>query len=151
METLIRNKTDVNPEVVETSFNKSIVQRFNNEFIESGDINAFTDIISPDFINQTAPPGVPKGPEGVLYFFNQFLRPAFPDMKVEIVTQVAENDLVTTHKKFHAVHKGEFMGIPATGKNITIEVIDIIRLKDRKFVEHWNVLDWQLVINQMTS
>ena len=131
--------------------NKLTVQRFNKEFIEGGNINAFNEIISPDFINQTAPPGVSKGPEGVLYFFNHFLKPAFPDLKVEIQQQVAENDMVTTHKIFHATHKGEFMGIPATGKNITMEVMDIIRLKDGKFVEHWGILDMQSVMMQITA
>jgi predicted ester cyclase len=131
--------------------NKATVRRFNRDFIEKGDTNAFNEIIGADFINQTAPPGVPKGPEGVLYFFNHFLRPAFPDMRVEIQRQVAENDMVTTHKLFHATHTGDFMGIPATGKNVTMEVIDIIRLKEGKFSEHWNVLDWQNVIGQLTS
>ena len=131
--------------------NKATVTRFNKEFIERGDINAFNEIIAPEFLNQTAPAGVPKGPEGVMYFFNHFLKPAFPELKVEIQRQVAENDMVTTHKIFHSIHKGDFMGIPATGKKVTMEVIDIIRLKDGKFVEHWNVLDWQNVIGQLTS
>jgi predicted ester cyclase len=131
--------------------NKATVQRFNKEFIEGADINAFNEIIAPAFVNQTAPPGVPKGPEGVMYFFNHFLRPAFPDMHVEIQRQVAENDMVTTHKVFHVTHKGDFMGIPATGKRIGIEVMDIIRLENGKFVEHWNVVDWQQVISQLTS
>jgi predicted ester cyclase len=130
--------------------NKATVTRFNKEFIEDGNVNAFNEIIAPEFLNQTAPPGVPKGPEGVMYFFNYFLKPAFPELKVDIQRQVAENDIVTTHKIFHTVHKGDFMGIPATGKNVSMEVIDIIRLKDGKFVEHWNVLDWQQVINQLT-
>src|SRR5215510_12816928 len=134
-----------------TEQNKATVTRFNKEFIEGADINAFNDIIAPVFINQTAPPGVPKGPEGVMYFFNHFLRPAFPDMRVEIQRQVAENDMVTTHKVFHATHKGDFMGIPATGKKLDIEVMDIIRLQNGKFVEHWNVVDWQQVITQLTS
>lgn len=131
--------------------NKATVIRFNKEFIEAGNMGVCEEIIAPDFINQTAPPGVPKGPEGVMYFFNHFLRPAFPDMKVEIQRQVAENDLVTTHKVFHATHRGEFMGIPATGKQITMEVMDIIRLRDGRFIEHWNVLDWQQVMGQLTS
>jgi predicted ester cyclase len=134
-----------------TEQNKVTVARFNKEFIEKGDLAAFNEIIDTGFINQTAPPGVPKGPEGVMYFFNHFLRPAFPDLQVEIQRQVAESDLVTTHKVFHVTHKGEFMGIPATGKQINIEVMDIIRLKGGKFVEHWNVLDWQQVITQLTS
>ena len=134
-----------------TEQNKTIVTRFNKEFIEKGDTNVFNEIIAAGFINQTAPPGVPKGPEGVLYFFNNFLRPAFPDIQVEIQRQVAESDLVTTHKVFHVTHKGDFMGIPATEKKVDIEVMDIIRLQNGKFIEHWNVLDWQHVITQLKS
>lgn len=134
-----------------TEQNKATVTRFNKEFIEGGNMNAFNEIIAADFINQTAPPGVPKGPEGVMYFFNHFLKPAFPELKVEIQRQVAEKDTVTTHKIFYTTHKGDFMGIPATGKNVTMEVIDIIRLKDGKFVEHWNVVDWQNIIQQLTN
>jgi predicted SnoaL-like aldol condensation-catalyzing enzyme len=131
--------------------NKATVTRFNKEFIEKGNIDTFNEIIAPEFLNQTAPPGVPKGPEGVIYFFNHFLKSAFPELQVEIQRQVAENDIVTTHKIFHTVHEGNFLGIPATGKKVTMETIDIIRLKDGKFVEHWNVLDWQQVIGQLTS
>lgn len=134
-----------------TEQNKTIVARFNKDFIECGDINAFNEIIDPAFINRTAPPGVPTGPEGVQYFFNHFLKPAFPDLKVEIERQVAENDLVTTHKKFHATHSGDFMGMPASGKTVVMEVMDIIRLNNGKFVEHWNVLDWQQVIQQLSN
>ena len=137
--------------MISTEENKAIVTRFNKEFIEKGDINAFNEIMAPDFINQTAPPGVPKGPEGVLYFFNHFLKSAFPELRVDIQRQVAENDFVTTHKIFHTTHKGDFMGIPATGNKVSMEVIDIIRLRDGKFVEHWNVLDWQQVVGQLTS
>jgi predicted ester cyclase len=131
--------------------NKETVQRFNKEFIENANIETFNEIISPGFINQTAPPGMPKGPEGIMYYFNQFLRPAFPDLKVVIQRQVAENDMVTTYKIFNVTHKGDFMGIPATGKRIEIEVMDIIRLESGRFIEHWGVVDWQHVISQLTS
>ena len=131
--------------------NKAIVTRFNKEFIEGGDMKAFNEIISKDFINQTAPPGVPKGPEGVLYFFNQMLRPAFPDLKVVIHDQVASGDEVTTRKSFYGTQKKDFMGIPASNKQVVFDVIDIIKLHDGKFVEHWSVLDWQNVIAQISS
>jgi steroid delta-isomerase-like uncharacterized protein len=134
-----------------TELNKRIVARFNKEFIEEGNVETFREIISEGFINQTAPAGVPKGPDGVLYFFMEFLRPAFPDLKVEILDQVAEGDKVTTRKAFHATHKGDFLGIPPSNKNVVIDVIDIIRLQDGKFVEHWNVLDWQNVLQQISG
>lgn len=129
--------------------NKEIVYRFNKEFIEQGNEQSFHEMIAPDFVNQTAPAGVPKGPEGVLFFFNQFLKPAFPDLKVEIYDQVAGDDKVATRKAFHATHKGEFLGIPASGKKVVMEVIDIVRLRDGKLIEHWNVLDMQSVLMQI--
>ena len=131
--------------------NKATVTRFNKEFIEAGNIEASHEIIAADFVNQTARPGVPKGPEGVMYFFNHFLKPAFPDLKVVIHDQVAEADKVTTRKSFHATHTGEFFGVPATGKSVVMDIIDIVRLRDGKFVEHWNLLDWRSVIMRLQS
>jgi len=134
-----------------TQQNKAIVTRFNKEFIEEGNMQSFNEIIDKDFINHSAPHGVSKGPEGVLYFFNQFLEPAFPDLKVVIHDQVAEEDKVTTRKTFHATHKGEFFGTPASGKKVVMEIIDIVRLRDGKFAEHWSALDWQNVVTQITA
>src|SRR6185295_15692373 len=97
-----------------TEQNKATVRRFNKEFIEAGNMNSFNEIIAPEFINHTAPEGSPKGPDGVVYFFNHLLKPAFPDLKVVIHDQVAEGDKVTTKKSFHATHKGDFFGAPAS-------------------------------------
>ena len=91
-----------------TEQNKSIVRRFNKEFIEGGNMDSFHEIISTEFVNQSAPPGVPTGSDGVLYFFNQVLKPSFSNFKVEIFDQAAEDDKVTTRKAFHASHTGEF-------------------------------------------
>ena len=96
--------------------NKAIVRRFNKEFIEGGNMDSFNELISPDFINRTAPPGAPIGPEGVIYFFNHLLKPSFSDFTVEIYDQVAEGDKVTTRKAFHATHTADFFGVPASGK-----------------------------------
>lgn len=131
--------------------NKAIVGRVNKEFIEGGNINTVYELFSADFINQTAPPGSPQGPEAIIYFFNQLMKPAFPDLKVIIHDQVAEEDKVTTRKSFHATHKGEFFGVPATNKKVVMDVIDIIRLRDGKYVEHWGILDMQSVMAQITS
>jgi len=130
--------------------NKATVRRFNKEFIEQGNMNSFAEIVDTSFINHSAPPGVPKGPEGVIFFFNQFLKRAFPDLVVSINDQVAEEDKVTTYKTFIATHRGELFGVPASGRKVFIEVMDVIRLKDGKFMDHWNVVDWQAVMQQIT-
>jgi predicted SnoaL-like aldol condensation-catalyzing enzyme len=56
--------------------NKELVLRFNKEFTENQSMQAFKELIAPDFVNQAAPRGVPKGPKGVLYFFDELPRPA---------------------------------------------------------------------------
>jgi predicted ester cyclase len=131
--------------------NKTIVTRVNKEFIEGGNVNTVYEIFAPDFINQTAPPGSPQGPEAIIYFFNHLLKPAFPDLKVEIHDQVAEGDKVTTRKSFYATHTGEFLGLAATQKSVVMEVIDIVRLRDGKYVEHWGILDMQGLMAQLTN
>ncbi|PJZ71427.1 ester cyclase [Leptospira perolatii] len=118
--------------------NKKIVIRFNKEVIEDGNSQTFREIFDPDFVNRTAPEGS-NGPEGMFNTFNNILRPAFPDLRVEIYDQIAEGDKVTTRKAILGTHKGEIMGIPPTNKNVRIDVIDIVRLRNGKYFEHWGV------------
>ncbi len=54
---------------------------------------------------------------------------------------MAEGDKVTVRHTGTGTHEGEFMGMPATGKSITIPGIDILRVKDGKVVEHWGLTD----------
>lgn len=129
--------------------NKKIVIRFNKEFIEKDNVQILYDIIDPSFINHSTIPEFSQGPEGVLHFFNYFLRPAFPDIKVEILDLVAESDKVVTHKALHATHKGDFMDMAATNKKVVIDVIEIIRLKDGKFIEYWSLMDLNKVLSQI--
>ena len=129
--------------------NKEIVIRYNKEFVEQGNIQTLYDTIDPEFINHAVPPDVPKGPEGVLYYFNYFLRPAFPDIKVEIYDLLAEDDKVVAHKTFRATHKGDFLDMAATNKEVAIDVIDIVRLRDGKYIEQWSLMDLDKVLMQI--
>jgi len=54
-----------------------------------------------------------------------------------------------TSKSFHGRHVDDFMGIPATGKNVKIDVIDIVRIADSQIVEHWNVVDQLGLMRQL--
>ena len=119
--------------------NKATVLRFNQQVIERGDDAAFAELMAPNFVNRTAAPGVPSGPEGMLYTFKRLLRPALPDLRVEIHEQLAEGDKVTTRKTIHGTHHGEFFGIPASHRRVAIDVIDIVRLENGRYAEHWGV------------
>ena len=134
-----------------TEQNKAIVTRVNKEFIEGGNMDTFNEIFAADFVNHTAPPGSPKNRDGVIYFFNQMLKPAFPNLKVEIHDMIAEGDKVTTRKSFHATHKGDFLGTKPTNKDVVMEVIDIIQLRDGKYIAHWGILDLHGLMAQINE
>jgi predicted ester cyclase len=121
------------------SANKAAVVRFNREVIEQGNEESFRALMAPHFVNRTAAPGMSTGPDGMLFTFQRVLRPAFPDLKVEIHDQVAEGDKVTTRKTLRGTHRGELLGIAATDEAVTIDVIDIVRLEDGRYAEHWGV------------
>ena len=132
-----------------TEQNKAIVRRFNKECLEQGIPASFDELLAQDVINHSAPPGRPNGKESFSFFLNEVLRKGFPDLKVEIFDQVAEGDLVTTRKKISGTHMGEVLGHAPTRRRVEINVIDIIRLKDGKYQEHWGQTDFFEVLRQL--
>jgi predicted ester cyclase len=120
--------------------NKEAVRRFVDEYQTHADERAFDELIHPDLVDHSRPPGIAEGPEGVRQQFDGF-RAAFGGFRAEILDQVAEGDKVVTYKVFRGVHSGEFAGIPPTGREVEIAVIDIVRLVDGRIAEHWNVVD----------
>lgn len=137
--------------VNEVTQNKATVIRFNKEVIEQGNSDTFKALVDDEVINHSAPRGTPNGPESMSYFIFEILRKGFPDIKVEILDQVAEADKVTSRKVFHATHTGEFMGIAPTNKKVSIYVIDIIRLKNGKYTEHWGMSNISEILQQLST
>jgi steroid delta-isomerase-like uncharacterized protein len=123
-----------------TEKNKAIVRRFVDEVQRAGNIDAIDELCSPDFVNHSAPPGVPSNCEGVKQVTAMF-RQAFPDSYFTVEDMVAEGEKVATRKTFHGTHQGAFMGIPPTGQQVSIGLIDIVRIVDGQVVEHWSVGD----------
>lgn len=121
--------------------NKAIVAHFNKAFIEGGDMDVYERTMDPAFVNHTPNPGQSAGPDGAAYFFNEILRPAFPDLVVTIHDQLAEDDKVVTRKSYRATHRGDFLGVPATGRTVDFAVTDVIRLRNGRYVEHWAIAD----------
>lgn len=118
--------------------NKLVVERFNKEFIEQGNVEAFEEIVALDFVNRSAATlNIPSGREGIKDYIVDVLRKALTDVKVEIYDQIAEGDTVVTRKSISGIQVGEFLNKPATNERITMHLIDIVTLKDGKYVEHW--------------
>lgn len=134
-----------------TEKNKAVVRRFNQEVIGEGNLESFNELMDEQFVNRSAPEGLSNGADGMIYFFNEILRPAMPDVHVTIHQQVVEGDLVTTRKTIGGTHTGTFLGIPATGRAVNIDVIDIVRVKDGKYFEHWGITSLPEVLAQLQN
>jgi len=83
---------------------------------------------------------------------NQFMRTflaAFPDYNNTIEDMIAEDDKVVTRFTFSGTHKGEYMGIPATGKEIVLTSIMISRIVEGKIAEEWQEFDGYSFMRQL--
>lgn len=130
---------------------KAVVRRFNEAVIGRGDREAFDAIVCPSFVNRSAPPGAPEGPEGLWNTFQSVLRPALADLSVAIHDQIAEGDKVTTRKTISGTHSGPLLGVEPTGRWVAIDVIDVVRLADGRYIEHWGVNTLPSVLAQLRA
>ena len=121
--------------------NKSVVRRFNKEFVEDGNAAVFEELVSADFCNHEAPPGE-TGRDPARFFFLQMFRTAFPDVKVNIHDMYADGDAVITRKSYVGTHAAPFMNFPPSGKKVEIPVIEIVTIRDGKYVDHWAVTNF---------
>lgn len=129
--------------------NKIVVQDFNKRVIEEGNREAFEKLVAENFVNRSAPLDAARDRESLWHTFENILRPALADLKVNIEFQIAECDWVTTRKTLTGVHKGELLGVPATGKSVSITVIDMVRIVGGQYVEHWGLNTLGHVVNQL--
>jgi steroid delta-isomerase-like uncharacterized protein len=132
-----------------TEQNKALVRQMVEEVFNRGNISLADKFLAPDFVeHEQLPPGVPSGREGVKQLTAMF-RSVFPDFKATIDDMIAEGDKVVIRQTWTGTQKGEFMGIPPTGKRVSFGVIDIIRIADGKFVEHWGQMDSMGMMQQL--
>jgi predicted ester cyclase len=128
--------------------NKALMKRFVAEYQTNHDDAILYELVAEDFVDHSALPGMPPGREGVKALFDSF-HAAFAGFAARVHDQVAEQDRVVTRKSFHGRHVGDFMGNAPTGRDVRIDVIDIVRLKDGQIVEHWNVVDQLGLMRQL--
>jgi steroid delta-isomerase-like uncharacterized protein len=127
--------------------NKELVHRF-FDAVASGDEGRLDDIVAVDAVDHTPFPNQAPGREGVKQIFRS-LRSAFPDFEREVLELISEGDRVAVRSMFRGTHRGEFMGIAATGRPIEVESIDILTVKGGRLVEHWGLFDQMALMSQL--
>jgi len=121
---------------VQTEANKAVYRRFIEEGFNQGRLAALDEVLASTYVNHSAPPGVPSGAEGVKQIITLF-RSAFPDFRIEIHEQVAEGDIVSSRATFRGTHRGPLFGIPATGRQVTMPGLSMVRVANGQIQEGW--------------
>jgi predicted ester cyclase len=120
--------------------NKALVRRVIEEAQAGGALEVIDELFSPDFVDHSAWPGIPATREGVKQIFALF-HAALADLQVIVHDQLAEDDRVATRKTVRGVHHAPLLGAAPTGRPIALEVIDILRIRDGRITDHWNLVD----------
>ena len=119
------------------------------ELISAGEIDGFGEFLADDFVEHEETPGLEPTKEGVEQLFHMY-RAAFPDLRLEPEDMLASGDKVVARVRATGTHQGEFLGMPASGKSVEVQLIDIIRFGDDGLAhEHWGVLDALALMQQL--
>jgi steroid delta-isomerase-like uncharacterized protein len=129
--------------------NRSIARKFIEGAWNQGDMSVVTRLVAPTHV----PHGpfaeqFPGGAKGAAAFVTSFLT-AFPDLKATIVKQEAEGDQVETTLTFTGTHTGPLMDIPATGKQVTAQMVITDRFVGGMIVETWSEWSPEAMFRQL--
>jgi len=118
--------------------NKDFIHAYNEDFWNKQNIAAFEKYYTADFIMHNADADLNcEQYKGLC----QAYFTAFPDLHITTNDLIAEEDKVTKVWTANSTHKGELMGIPATGKQIVVKGIEVFRIADGKIAEVWASMD----------
>jgi steroid delta-isomerase-like uncharacterized protein len=102
--------------------------------------SALDQVLAVDFVAHDLPGGLVDG-RGALKAFRRQVHIAFPDQTLTIEDLIAEDGRVAARLTAIGTHLGKFRGIPATGRKITAELFDIVRVAEEKIAERWTMFD----------
>ncbi len=114
--------------------NKAMVQRILSEGYKRG-VGILDEVCAPGYKMYLPSNAEPIGLDEHKQLWQSFIT-TFPDLEHTIHESIAEGDVVATRETLRGTHKGEFGGIPPTGKTVVFSAVCLFRFADGKFVEY---------------
>jgi steroid delta-isomerase-like uncharacterized protein len=128
--------------------NKSTVTGFIDALFTKGDLSAVDEFLTDEFVNHDPPMGVTADREGMRAAGAMF-RAAFPDWHSDLGILVGEGDLVVEHFTASGTQQGAVLGVPPSGRTVTLPGINIWRVRDGRITERWGRLDELGLLRQL--
>lgn len=127
--------------------NKRLITRYYEEVLNQGKLDVLDAIARPDHVEHNPLPGQMQGLEGLKQRVN-IIKTAFnPQFTLEHV--IAEGDKVAVMWSNRGTQLVEWFGVPATGKSVAAQGIDIHLIRDGRMAEHWDVVDMLSILIQI--
>lgn len=123
-----------------TEANKALARRYVEQVLNAGKLEVLDEILAPNYkryLSATAAPLTPDQQKQRL----AGLRAVFPDLNVTIEDLIAAGDRIVLRMTVRGTQKGAFQGIPPTGKSVTVSAVEVVRIENGKYVEHWGGAD----------
>lgn len=129
---------------------KELTRKFIDEVWNQGKLDLVEQLVSPDCVTHdpAAPGHVIKGLDGIKDLVSMY-RNAFPDTEFEISDLILEGNKVAARITASGTHKGALMGIPPTGKRVSVAGISITHFRDGKQIESWVSYDQLGMLQQL--
>jgi steroid delta-isomerase-like uncharacterized protein len=128
--------------------NKTIIKMFVEEVINQEKLDRGDDLVVADFVELDPLPHQQQGREGLKEVIGQ-MRAAFPDMHWVLEEMIAEGDKVASRFTWTGTHRGPFLGIPATGRSVTVKGVVIDRLVKGKMADSRILMDTLSMMQQL--
>jgi len=125
--------------------NKALFLRFVDAW-NSRDVNRMFEFWAPDLVHHHRDGDY--GRDDVFTLMSGFMD-AFPDLRFEVEQVVADGEFVSARMKARATHQKDFAGFPATGREVAVTVMGMVRIADGQIAEHWNVMDELALMQQL--
>ena len=126
---------------------QALVRRLINEVLNGQDYSVLPGILHEDYLYRT-PGEVLHGGDALSTLFAMY-HGAFPDLHLEIDDMFGEGDKVATAFTLTGTHQGEMMGMPATGRHVSVHGIIHSRVQDGRIVEEWELVDLAALFEQL--
>lgn len=120
--------------------NIAVLDRFIEEVINQGNLDAADEIVEENFVELDPLPGQRQGREGLKEVIGM-MRAAFPDIHWVADETIASGDKVVTRFTWTGTHHGPFLGIPATRNHVTVKGVVIDRLSSGKMADSRILMD----------
>ena len=128
--------------------NKEKLKGFYKEVFNAHNPDAISNYCTDKFVDHNPDPGQKQGMEGLKAAFKGLFA-AFPDIHVSVEQVVVEGDLAVARITMSGTQKGEYMGMPASGKHFKMGGIDIVKIKDGKATDRWGYFDGAAMMEQL--